>query len=152
MILFFDTSALIKRYISEPGSPKVDELFSTAEDIIVSPITKIEVYSTIKRLLTTEVISTEDYEKIKSNFNHDFKQFTVLSLTRRIERKAITLIETHQLKTLDSIQLASCLSCKKSLSGFVVSDTKLKKAAEAEAISVIDPVDFDRNKENNVQD
>jgi predicted nucleic acid-binding protein len=29
MILFFDTSALIKRYISEPESKKVDELFES---------------------------------------------------------------------------------------------------------------------------
>jgi len=50
MILFFDTSALIKRYISETGSNKVDELFEISENIIVSPVTKIEVYSSLKRL------------------------------------------------------------------------------------------------------
>jgi predicted nucleic acid-binding protein len=142
MILFFDTSALIKRYISETGSPKVDDLFDAAEEIIVSPITKIEAFSTIKRLLNTKVIPVEDYEKLKENLNDDFKYFKVLSFTKEIKDKAITLIESYQLKTLDSIQLASYLSRRTRGMGFVVSDIKLKKAAGQEGIDVIDPTEF----------
>jgi predicted nucleic acid-binding protein len=142
MILFFDTSALIKRYISEAGSNKVDELFEIAENIIVSPVTKIETHSTIKRLLTTNLISEEDYKTVKSNLDTDFKYFTVVSLNEKIEKEAIKLIEKYQLKTLDSIQLASVIYRKIDISGFIVSDVKLKNAAEAENIEVIDPTEF----------
>jgi predicted nucleic acid-binding protein len=143
MILFFDTSALIKRYISENGSKKVDELFDAAESIVVSPVTKIESYSTIKRLLSTNAISGEDYEYLKKNIDYDFKYFAVLSLDKRIEKRAIKLIEKHQLKTLDSIQLASCLQRKANIKSFIVSDSKLKEAAEAEGLDIIDPAEFD---------
>jgi predicted nucleic acid-binding protein len=142
MIFFFDTSALIKRYISEIGSNKVDELFEIAENIIVSPVTKIEAHSTLKRLLATNSISEEDYETVKSNTDYDFKYFTVVSLNEEIEKEAIKLIEKYQLKTLDSIQLASVLYRKIDISGFIVSDVKLKNAAEAENIEVIDPTEF----------
>jgi len=53
------------------------------------------------------------------------------------------LIEKYQLKTLDSIQLASCLYRKADISEFVVSDVKLKTAAEGENIEVIDPTEFE---------
>jgi predicted nucleic acid-binding protein len=143
MILFFDTSALIKRYILEIGSNKVDELFEVAENIIVSPVTKIEAYSTLKRLLSTNLISNDDYETVKSNIDYDFGYFSVVSLNEEIEKEAIKLIEKYQLKTLDSIQLASCLYRKADISDFVVSDVKLKTAAEAENIKVIDPTEFE---------
>ncbi len=143
MILFFDTSALIKRYISETGSNKVDELFEISENIIVSPVTKIEVYSSLKRLLVTNLISDEDYETVKSNIDYDFRYFTVVSLNEKVEKEAIKLIERYQLKALDSIQLASCLYRKADIRDFIVSDVKLKNAAEAENIEVIDPTEFE---------
>jgi len=62
MKLFFDTSALIKKYIIEDGSKKVDELMNKAESIIVSVITEIEVYSTFKRLLIEKAINEIDYK------------------------------------------------------------------------------------------
>lgn len=142
MILFFDTSALIKRYISESGEKKVDELFELASEIIVSPITKIEAHSTFKRLLEENEIYEVDYEKLKEEINYDFEYFTVLSLNQEIENKSIALIEKHQLKTLDSIQLASCLSKKGEIESMVVSDQRLKKAAESERLSIIDPTEF----------
>ena len=143
MILFFDTSALIKRYISEIGSNKVDELFEIAENIVVSLVTKIEARSTLKRLFATNLISEDDYETVKGNIDYDFRYFTVVSLNEEIEKEAIRLIERHQLKTLDSIQLASCLYRKTDIREFVVSDVKLKNAAESENIEIIDPTEFE---------
>ncbi len=49
--LFFDTSALIKRYIQEAGSDLVDELMDSAMEIYVSAISRIESNSAINRLL-----------------------------------------------------------------------------------------------------
>jgi predicted nucleic acid-binding protein len=143
MIFFFDTSALIKRYVLEIGSNKVDELFEIAENIIVSSVTKIEAHSTLKRLLAANLISEADYETVKSNLDYDFKYFTVVSLNEEIEKESIRQIEKHQLKTLDSIQLASVLYRKIDISGFIVSDVKLKNAAEVEDIQVIDPTLFE---------
>jgi predicted nucleic acid-binding protein len=93
--------------------------------------------------LATNLISEEDYETVKSNIDYDLKSFTVVSLNEGIEKEAIKLIERHQLKTLDSIQLASCLSRKADIRGFIVSDVKLKSAAETEDIEVIDPTEFE---------
>ncbi len=143
MIFFFDTSALIKRYIAENGSNKVDELFGGCDQIIVSPITKIEAYSTIKRLEIESNLSKEAYTTLCHEINSDFQYFTVLLLNRQIEESAISLINKYQLKALDALQLASVIEQKEVVQSFVVSDRKLKKAAISEKLSIIDPTDYD---------
>ena len=139
MIFFFDTSALIKRYISESGSNKVDELFEIAAQIIISPVTKIETYSTINRLRYENSISKKVYLQLNKDIQHDFKYFRTLSFSPEIETLSILLIEKHRLKTLDSIQLAACLSQKDFIDTFVVSDNKLKQASKNEKLDYIDP-------------
>ena len=59
MKFFIDSSALIKRYIEEIGSEKVDDLFNIASKIILSPITKIEIYSTVNRLKCESLLSNK---------------------------------------------------------------------------------------------
>ncbi len=141
MIFFFDTSALIKRYIVENGSEKVDNLFKTASQIIISPVTKIETCSTINRLKVENAISKEDYSRLNKEIQYDFRYFKVLSFNQEIESQSIYLIEKHQLKTLDSIQLASCLSQRDFIDDFIVSDKRLKQAAKNERIDFIDPTE-----------
>ena len=143
MILFFNTSALIKRYIAEPGEKKVDELFALSSQIIVSPVTKIEAYSTLRRLFEEKNIEKADYQELRDEIHYDFKYFTTLPLNQEVEKMAVDLIEKYQLKTLDSIQLASCLSKREVIDSIVVSDQKLKRAAEKENLEIIDPTEFE---------
>mgnify|MGYP000331973244 CR=1 FL=1 len=139
MIYYFDTSALIKRYILEQGSNKVDNLFESAEAIFVSAITKIESISTIKRLLSEKVISQEEYTRLKNEIIYDFNYFSIISLNSTIEKQAINLIETYQLKTLDSIQLACFISIRDQVNAIVLSDKKLEIAARQENFDIINP-------------
>lgn len=105
-------------------------------------ITKIEAISCIRRLQHEKLISEEDFKRLKKEVDFDFKYFTVLSLLQSIEEQAIALIEKYQLKTLDSIQLASCINQKHIVDDFVVSNLKLKRCAISENLKVIDPIEF----------
>lgn len=49
MIVYFDTSALIKRYFTESGSPAVVELWARATLIAASQITYAEMNATFAR-------------------------------------------------------------------------------------------------------
>jgi len=141
MVFFFDTSALVKRYVAEIGSEKVDDLLTTASQVIVSPITKIEIYSTICRLKSENALSTEDYSRLHKAIQYDFRFFNVVSLNQEIESQSIYLVEKYHLRTLDSVQLASCLSRKDFVDSFVVSDKRLKHAAKNEKLDLIDPTE-----------
>ena len=141
MILFFDTSALIKRYISERGSDKVDDLFNMATQIFVSAITKTESFSTLRRLRSENNLSRKEYNAIKTNIEVDFQYFVVIPFIYEIESSAIKLIEQNQLKSLDSIQLSTAIYCKSIIDNLVAEDTRLLKSAKAEKLKTINPTE-----------
>jgi len=139
MNIFCDTSALIKKYISEKGSEKFEKILSKTDNIYVSSITEIETISTFKRLLTEKAIDKDDYQMIVKDFETDYQFFSVVSIDGQIIKKAVKMINQYQLKTLDSIQLGTAVFLKSEIDSFVVCDEKLIKAALKEKIKVINP-------------
>ena len=139
MNLFFDTSALIKKYIDEKGSDKVDELFNNAENIYVSNITEIETLSTFKRLQIENEITEEEYLNLKKEIDIDFNSFEILELDYEIINCSKEVIDKYQLKSLDSIQLGSLLVIKEIIDYFIVCDKKLLEAGKKEKINTINP-------------
>lgn len=139
MNYFFDTSALLKNYIEESGSEYVSELMKQAENIYVSEITIIECFSTLRRILSEKFISEDDYSYLKQQVSYDFEYFHIIEYSMgRIHCE--NLIDTYQLKTLDSIQLAASLYVIDEIDGFVCCDNKLLKAAKEENLGIINPV------------
>ena len=141
MIYFFDTSALIKRYVQEKGSNIVDNLMESADEIFISAITRIESISAARRLLEERSLSKSDFSIFKDNLASDFPFFTVVDFSEYIENKAIELIEKHQIKTLDAIQLACCLAVKEDIDHLVTSDVKLERTASEVGIDIINPLE-----------
>ncbi|NBU98783.1 MAG: PIN domain-containing protein [Spirochaetia bacterium] len=120
MKLFLDTSSLIKKYIEESGSDKLISLIMEANEVTISPITKIEFFSALSRLLHTGYIDKESYRIASHEFEIDYKDFNIILFQESIENLALELLRTYNLKTLDSIQLASVKQSESSK--FVTSD------------------------------
>mgnify|MGYP001582306992 CR=1 FL=1 len=140
MSCFFDTSALIKRYIDEDGSDAVEEILGEQDEIIVSPITKIECFSVIKRLLLEKAIIKKNYDLLSKEIAYDFKFFSIIDFSDILEKQALKLVDRYQLKPLDSIQLASCLLAKKEISYMVACDDKLIYSSKKEGLRIINPI------------
>jgi predicted nucleic acid-binding protein len=138
MIYFFDTSALIKKYITEKGSETVKQHFAQSTTTVVSSTTKIECFSVINRMLVNFEITVGEAEDLQKQIVDDFLLFEILPFSDSIEKIAIDMVKKHQLRTLDAIQLASALSTS-GLQHFLVSDIKLKESGKAEGLSIIDP-------------
>jgi uncharacterized protein len=139
MRLFFDTSALLKKYISEIGSDNVDKLFMSAQEIFVSTIAQIESISALKRLVIEKEITETNYEDIKNEITQDFQFFNVIDLNNEIINSSIEMIDKYQLKSLDSIQLGTAIVLRKEISYFVACDQKLLKAVQKEGFKFINP-------------
>jgi hypothetical protein len=129
MTLFFDTSALIKRYVNEDGSAKVDELFESASHILVSSVTKIEAFSALRRLEAEKHITRSEFKTLGNELENDFSFFSVMPLSPEVEASAVQHI----------IQFASCLAVKDVIDFFVAADARLVKAALRQKLKVIDP-------------
>jgi predicted nucleic acid-binding protein len=137
MKVFFDTSALLKHYIAESGSSTVDTILNEAEEIYISPITYIESNSALIRRYENKEISNKDLKYVQKNLLKDIKVFNVVLFNEKLENKAIYLIKKHKIRSLDSIQAASCLIIKPNL--FVSADVKLLKVIEIEKTKTLNP-------------
>lgn len=140
MKYYFDTSALVKRYIQESGSKVIDRTFDEANEILVSAVTRIEAISAFRRLMGEKNISEADYEKLKSALDKDFEDFTVLPFSHEMLNKAYRIVDEEDLRTLDAIQLATVIIASEMIDQFIVADQRLLSAAERYNIVVIDPL------------
>ena len=147
MKCFFDTSALIKNYIEETGSETVSNVLSSADEVFVSELTLIECFSTVRRLVIETRITEDEYDRIIDEIRHDFAFFTRIDIREAIPQ-CEKLIDAHQLKTLDSIQLASSLCLRAEIQGFVCCDKRLLAAAEKEQLSTINPYAEEEKQHN----
>ena len=139
MIYFFDTSALIKNYIEEPGTDNVASIFDKADEIFVSEICIIESISTIRRIYEENKITKKDYENLKEEIKKDNQYFSRISI-ENVYSIAEKLIDKYQLKSLDSIQLGSMILLRNQIDYFVCCDKKLLEAANKEKIKTINPI------------
>ncbi len=138
MICFFDTSALIKKYVTEVGSEIVKLRLNQSTSIIVSSTTKIECFSVISRMMANREMTASEANYLHQQITEDFLFFEVVPFNEILETIALEMVNKHLLRTLDAIQLASALSVHQ-IQHFFVSDIKLKASGKAEGLSVIDP-------------
>ncbi|MFH0933555.1 MAG: type II toxin-antitoxin system VapC family toxin [Nitrospirota bacterium] len=138
---FFDTSALVKRYHVEEGSEKVDEIFNDPEGIFaIASITIAEFTSVFARKLNEGIISEDDLRICLSEFSKDMiSSFGIVDLGRNHINKSIPLILKYNLRTLDSLQLATFLDLSHLNPIMVASDEALLNATLKEGFQTIRP-------------
>jgi len=135
MRVFFDTSAWAKRYIHEPGSDKVEDVLRGTSETAVSLLCPPELVSALSRLRRQSLISTSDYNRIKSALFQEIEDISVSSISIPVVEKAINLLEFHPLRTLDALQIACALEWRADL--FVSSDRRQLAAAAKSGLRVL---------------
>jgi uncharacterized protein len=109
MVIFIDTSSLLKRYISEDGSSIIDQYFTEENDICISPVTEIEIRAALNRKFKDGDIDYETMQKAVQFWLTDLDDVMTVEFTESLVVNAIKLIDTHGIKTLDAIQVSSAL-------------------------------------------
>jgi predicted nucleic acid-binding protein len=127
---FIDTSTLFKKYINESGSKEFEKLLESISEIIISPVTELEVSSIIERRLRDKTIELQDALWIEKEFTYDLNYFGIVKFEDNLLQMSIRVIRKYQLKVLDGIQLASAIIAKPDI--MLISDRKLYTAAKAE--------------------
>jgi predicted nucleic acid-binding protein len=147
-VLFFDTSAIVKRYVNETGSAWVDTLVdpTTGNLIYLARITGVEVVSAITRRQRAGGISAPDAALMLTDFRHDFaNDYLKIEIIPSRIAHAMSLAENHALRGYDAVQLACALRARaQSLRlgrpfTMISADAALNAAAVAEGLSVDDP-------------
>ncbi len=144
-IYYFDTSALLKRYVNEAGSAWVRTTFEELEtDVVVSQLTLVEAVAALARRAKGGAFRPGDGARVMQQVEVDFRQrFLVIEVNSQLIDKAVELAKQRALRGYDALQLATALTVRSLVAPmeimFVAADAELTVAAALEGLPSIDP-------------
>ena len=146
MDLFFDSSALVKRYVNEIGSTWVTNIVqpTSGNRIYVAEITGVEITSAVARRTRGNSAAAN---AVFANLQHDLNaEYLNLEIISALLRDARILARLYFLRGYDAVQLAVAahLNREQLAAGLpavtlVSADTELLDAARAEGLTVENP-------------
>ena len=139
MILYLDSSALAKRYLSEVGSTDVELLVAGAELVATSVITRVEVSAALARARRQKLLGAEAAARLRVLFAAHWGSLLRLSLMESTVERADSLAWEMDLRGYDAVHLASALTWRDAIAEAPVLatyDRELWKAAQALGVEV----------------
>ena len=144
---YADTSALLKRHVSESGTLEIERLVDFPATIMTSELSRVEMYSALNRLVREGGLRASEYKELSTDIENLFAaRYLLVPVTVDIIKIAKGILERHPLRAYDSVHLASAIFANQELvTGgqlgltFVCSDQRLLAAAAAESLLTFDP-------------
>ena len=133
MILYCDTSALVKLYVVEPESGALKREVAGADAVAVSRIAWAEAFAALSRRAREVPEDAKAAEAAKRAIASDWPRLVVLEVSQPVVELAGELADTFALRGYDSVQLATARVAtdvlKEPLS-FACFDSRLNRAAK----------------------
>jgi uncharacterized protein len=138
LILFCDTSALVKLYVREDGSDVMAEQVAACEIVAVSRIAWVEAVSAMARRAREQPADAAALGVARSRLSADWPDYLKLELNQELAELAGDYADTFALRAYDGVQLASAQTLHRELPGdvrFACFDARLVKAARVLGLS-----------------
>ena len=139
MILFCDTSALVKLYVHEDGSEAVIERATESEAVAVCRIAWVEIMSAMARRARETPRDAEALDRARRRVVSDWPHYLTLEVTQGLVELAGDYAEAFALRACDSVQLAAVQTVHREAPGevsFACFDARLSKAAQVLGIAL----------------
>jgi len=151
-IYFLDSSALIKRYVVEIGSPWIKTLTDsqTGNSLLVVRITWVEVLSAFARRQREGGITAAEVAALIAKFRSEFNsRYRVIEVDLALVERAGELIVQYPLRAYDAVQLAAALRVESVLTSmpetrliFVSADNRLLDIAQLAGLATDNPNNY----------
>ena len=144
-VLFFDSSALAKRYLTEIGSAWVAAQTDPGSNnvIVVAEITRVEVAAALaaRHRASGSITRAERDRLFRLLAQHHVNEYRAVPFSVAVADHAMNLTQAHRLRGYDAVQLAAALAAAIALPGlvFVAADDDLLAAARAEGLAAENP-------------
>lgn len=138
MLVFMDTSVLLKLYLDEEDSGMARSVLESDAEIAAASITHVEMHSALSRRHREGTLSQGNLEKILHAFEADWFHFGKVPPDPVVLRKAAKICLLHPLRSLDAIQLSSALAISEDRQEpfvFLTADKRLEAAARREKLA-----------------
>ena len=136
---YFDTSALVKRYIREPGSQRLRALLRRYR-VISSAVMPIEALSAFSRRHANGDLTARDFQAIIAQLEKDRAHWDLVEVTSEVLSRAEDLVRRTSLRTLDAIHVASVLTIERAAGlrfTFVTADAMQRDAAVSLSLDLV---------------
>jgi predicted nucleic acid-binding protein len=139
LILYLDTSSLLKIFLIEPDTDMVNRMVSSAERAISSIVAYPEARAGLARARRDGRVNQDAYEDVLAQFEEFWGQCQHVDVNDEMARLAGDLAEQHALRGFDAMHLASAISFQDATGEspmFLAADQRLVEAARASGLSV----------------
>jgi predicted nucleic acid-binding protein len=138
MILYLDASALVKRYVSEPGSEDVLRKIVEAQAVGTAAISRAEVTAALAKAARVGLLTREDAEAARQAFSQEWPDFIRLPITEPLLGHAADLAWDLGLRGYDAVQLAAAVAWQDAVGtpvSFATFDRQLWSASSRAGLS-----------------
>ena len=131
MVTYIDSSALVKRYISEPDSKFASSLISADPVLVTSWLTFVEVRKAVSRAL-----EGVDLASALRALTDDFDKMAVVSPDVLTWQAAADIVDALKIRSLDAIHLACAQRLRVKNLRFITFDLRQAIAARSLGFNV----------------
>jgi predicted nucleic acid-binding protein len=139
LIIYLDTSALLKQYIQETGSDEVIKLLGGASSNGTNLLTYAEMASAITRSVRMGLISEDEAQTTWGDFLIDWELLVRLEVSWQITKRAAALAWEYGLRGYDAMHFASAMGWQDAIDmpvTLATYDRTLWKAAQKSGMEV----------------
>ena len=133
MILFCDTSALVKLYVQEDFTDAVRAAAEAAQHVAVCRIAWAEAMAALARRVRECPADAGIVDRVRERLREDWSDFAIVEVTQSLVELAGDYADTFALRGYDSVQLAAASILRRAAAGevhFACFDARLQKAAQ----------------------
>jgi len=109
-LVYFDSSALVKLVVEEPGSSLVAQLWDGCDAALASRLAYPEVRAALAAAADNHDLSDDDLPAVEQAWQEFWAATRPVELTPAVERHAGELAREHALRGADAVHLASALA------------------------------------------
>lgn len=107
MILYLDTSAVVKLYVSELHEDIVLSAFREAQVKATHVLAHVETWSAFARLHRTGKLSARQWKGVRKEFTSDWTNYLQIMADEPNIQRAAELVEGFELRAYDGLHLAA---------------------------------------------
>lgn len=120
MILYVDTSALVKRYVTENGTELVNQAIFNADVVGISIIGNVETAAAFSKTVRVGTLREDEASSAWKLFQKDWGKLFQIQVTEIIIARAKALVWEYDLRGYDAVHLASAITWQDALKQPVV--------------------------------
>ncbi len=140
MLLYLDTSSLVKLFIEEQHSDRVREWADAVDVVLTCRVAYAEAVSAFSRRHREGGLRLADYRKVMQAFDGQWESFGRLEFDERVAGR---LAAKHALRGFDAIHLSAARMLISDARGTSIAfssfDNRLNRAAAKENMTVLHP-------------